>query len=145
MRLKAPQLRNNISTVEQLKPLSNYKEDRYCLFEMIGIVQSSLGYHDRGCEDAMEELGFNVDYTIRHYGTDRKYCDFWHYQVDAMFRVDFRNDQQNSIYVGTLDDIDWNKFKAEPRDWQKYIIEKWNELFGHLANKHGWIKLEVSW
>ena len=73
------------------------------------------------------------------------YCNFWHYQLDAMFRVQVRNDQTNTIYVGTQKGIDLKKLKKQPNDWQLKLLEVWNETFYHLADKHGKIKIELWW
>jgi hypothetical protein len=71
--------------------------------------------------------------------------DFWHYQLEAVFRVHVRNDQTNSIYVGTKDGIDIKKLKVKPNEWQLHLLEIFNEMFHHLADKYGWVKVSVSW
>ena len=142
-------LRDGVSKIEQLKPYSFWKKDgvtRYCFHQMKSIFETSLGFDCRGCQDELVKLGFNI--PVEDYGYDKgkpMYCDFWHYQLDAVFRREVRNDQTNSIYVGTPKGIDYKKLKVQPNDWQKMMLEKWNELFSHLADKHGWIKIELWW
>ena len=41
--------------------------------------------------------------------------------------------------------IDYKKLKRQPNDWQKFILEKWNELLHPLADKNGWIKIVIWW
>ena len=43
------------------------------------------------------------------------------------------------------DMIDFKKFKEEPNDWQRFLLVEWNKMFSHLADKNGWIKIEVWW
>jgi len=73
------------------------------------------------------------------------YCDFWHYQLNAVFRNKVQNDQTNSIYVGTKEGINLKKLKKQPNEWQLYLLKEWNKMFHHLADKHGWIKVELWW
>lgn len=140
--MKSIVLRNGICRIEQLEP-DNF--NRYDFFEMRGIFETHLGFNTRGCSKELEELGYKVDYSIELYGTDLKYCDFWHYQVESMFRNEVRNNSNNSIYVGTVEGLNLKKLKRQPRDWELMMVQKWNELFGHLSNKHGWIKVHIYW
>ena len=137
-------LRDNVSKIEELNPID--AQGRYCFFQMNGIFEKNLGFHTRGCEQELKEMGFDIPIDSRRCGSsDLKYCDFWHYQLPAVFKGLRKNGSNTSIYVGTIKGIDFNKVKIEPNDWQKMMLEKWNELFGHLADKNGWIKIRVWW
>ena len=140
--------RDGVTSIEQLKPYKFYAKDdkiRYCFHQMVGIINTKLGFDQRGCADGLVKLGFNIplhdDQNYRKF----KYCDFWHYQLDAIFRNEVRNDQCNSIYVGTPEGINLKKLKREPTDWQLFLLNEWNKMFSHLADKNGWIKVEVWW
>jgi hypothetical protein len=128
--------RKTITTIDELKSVSD-KENRYDFFELKHIVDHNLGFSTRGCEEELVKLGFNIPLS--------QYCDYWHYQLDAVFRREVRNDSANSIYVGTKDGIDYKKIKRKPNEWQKFILEKWNELLHPLADENGWIKLVIWW
>lgn len=135
----------NVTSIDELKSVSN-KENRYDFFELNHIVENNLGFHTRGCEEDLVKLGFDIPLSqYRGIGNRHEYCDYWHYQLDAVFRKDVRNDSRNSIYVGTENGIDYKKIKRKPNDWQKFILEKWNELLHPLADENGWIKLVISW
>lgn len=141
-------IRDGVTSIEQLKPYKFYAKDdkiRYDFHQMVGIINTKLGFDQRGCADRLVELGFNIprhqDQNYRKF----EYCDFWHYQLDAIFRNEVRNDQCNSIYVGTKEGINLKKLKREPNDWQLFLLNEWNKMFAHLADKHGWIKVEVWW
>ena len=136
--------RNNITTIDELESVSD-KENRYDYFELRSIVENNLGFHTRGCEEELVKLGFDIPLSNYKFGNPHKYCDYWHYQLDAVFRRKIRNDSANSIYVGTKDGIDYKKLKRQPNDWQKFILEKWNELLHPLADKNGWIKIVIWW
>ena len=141
-------IRDGVTSIEQLKPYKFYAKDdkiRYCFHQMVGIINTKLGFDQRDCADGLVNLGFNIplheDQNYRKF----KYCDFWHYQFDAIFRNEVRNDQCNSIYVGTPEGINLKKLKREPNDWQLFLLNEWNKMFSHLADKNGWIKVEVWW
>jgi len=102
-----------------------------------------LGFNTRGCEKELVKLGLNIPLSPHNIG-ELKYCDYWHYQLEAVFRREVNNDSANSIYVGTKEGIDYKKVKVKPNEWQKMILEKWNEVLHPLADSHGWIKI-VSW
>ena len=136
--------RNTITSIDELKSVSD-KENRYDFFELNHIVENNLGFHTRGCEEELVNLGFDIPLNQYRISNPYEYCDYWHYQLDAVFRREVRNDSANSIYVGTKDGIDYKKIKREPNDWQKFILEKWNELLYPLADKNGWIKLVIWW
>lgn len=143
--------RNTITSIDELKSVSD-KENRYDFFELRNIVENNLGFHTRGCEEELVKLGFDIplskkELIVELYESHNtyEYCDYWHYQLDAVFRREVRNDSANSIYVGTKDGIDYKKIKTKPNDWQKFILEKWNELLYPLADKNGWIKIVLWW
>ncbi|MDF2881285.1 MAG: hypothetical protein K0R54_1842 [Clostridiaceae bacterium] len=135
--------RRTIISIENIKSVSE-KENRYDLFELNNIIEHSLGFNTRGCENNLIKLGFDIPISECFKG-EYEYCDFWHYQVDAVFRRFVRNDSCNSIYVGTKEGIDYKKLKKKPNNWQKMMLEKWNELLYPLADKNGWIKLVIWW
>lgn len=141
--------RRTITSIEELKSVSS-TESRYDFFELNRIVEYNLGFNTRGCEKELAKLGFDIPkqnwcYFGGELVDELEYCDYWHYQLDAVFRRAVRNDSANSIYVGTKDGVDYKKLKKQPNDWQKFILEKWNELLHPLADEHGWIKLVISW
>ena len=141
--------RRTIVSVEELESVSN-TERRYDFFELNRIVELSLGFHTRDCAEDLIKLGFDIPKQTSFYIGDElvdepEYCDYWHYQLDAVFRTKVRNDSANSIYVGTKDGIDYKKLKEQPNDWQRFILERWNELLHPLADKHGWIKIVIWW
>lgn len=141
-------IRDGVTSIEQLKPYKFYAKDdkiRYCFHQMVGIINTKLGFNNRDCGDELVKLGFNISlHEDRNY---RKfvYCDFWHYQLEAIFRNEVRNDQCNSIYIGTTEGINLKKLKSQPNDWQLFLLNEWNKMFAHLADKNGWIKVEVRW
>lgn len=138
-------LRDGVSNIKQLKPI--YRSDnvkRYDFHQMRSVFQVSLGFNTRGCENELSKLGFQIPYN-KSRNNSLEYCDFWHYQIDAVFRGTVRNDQKNSIYVGTKDGINLKKLKVKPNDWQLFMLNHWNKLFQHLADKNGWIKIEMWW
>jgi len=150
--MKNIQIRDNVSTIEQLKPYSMYKPDgvtRYCFHQMRGIVETNLGFDTRGCENDLVKLGFDIPQVeslfINDDTLELKYCDFWHFQLDCVFRTEVRNDSTNTIYVGTSEGIDLKKLKEQPNDWQLMILKEWNKTFHHLADKYGKIKIEMWW
>lgn len=138
----------NIVDISELQSVLE-AETRYDFFALNNIVEHALGFDTRGCENKLSELGFDIPRSRWNkrvdgeYGLD--YCDYWHYQLDSVFRTDVRNDSCNTIYVGTPSGIDCKKLKKQPNDWQKMILEKWNELLSPLANEHGWIKVVIWW
>lgn len=140
-------IRDGVTSIEQLKPYKFYAKDdkiRYCFHQMVGIINTKLGFNQRGCEKELKNLGFPIEIDINR--TNKlECCDFWHYQLDGIFRNEVRNDQCNSIYVGTPEGINLKKLKREPNDWQLFLLNEWNKMFSHLADKHGWIKVEVWW
>ena len=136
--------RRTITTIDELKSVSD-KENRYDLFELNHIVEHNLGFDTRGCEEELVKLGFDIPPSGYTFGNPHQYCDYWHYQLDAVFRREVHNDSANSIYVGTKDGIDYKKIKRKPNDWQRFILEKWNELLYPLADENGWIKLVIWW
>ena len=136
--MKQTKFRDGVKTIEQLKPYKFYGKDnqiRYCFHQMVGIFENTIGFSSRNCKDEIIKLGF----------CESDFCDFWHYQLEAIFRREVRNDQCNTIYVGTFEKLDLKKLKKEPNDWQLFMLEKWRELFSHLADKNGYIKVEVWW
>ena len=134
----------NITNIEELESVSD-NENRYDFFELNHIIENNLGFNTRGCEEELVKLGFEIPLSDYARNNPYEYCDYWHYQVDAVFRRQVRNDSTNSIYVGTKDGIDYKKIKRKPNEWQKFILEKWNELLYPLADENGWIKLVISW
>lgn len=137
--------RTTITNINELKSVSN-EEKRYDFFELRNIVEHELGFNVRGCENNLVKLGFDIPKDTFVVGSDKyKYCDYWHYQLDAVFRREVRNDSANSIYVGTKRGIDYKKVKIKPNDWQKMILEKWNELLYSLSDENGWIKVVIWW
>ena len=136
--------RRTITTIDELKSVSD-KENRYDFFELNHIVEHNLGFDTRGCEEELVKLGFDIPSSRYTFGNPHQYCDYWHYQLDAVFRREVHNDSANSIYVGTKDGIDYKKIKRKPNDWQRFILEKWNELLYPLADENGWIKLVIWW
>ena len=136
--------RRTITTIDELKSVSD-KENRYDFFELNHIVEHNLGFDTRGCEEELVKLGFDIPPSGYTFGNTHQYCDYWHYQLDAVFRREVHNDSANSIYVGTKDGIDYKKIKRKPNDWQRFILEKWNELLYPLADENGWIKLVIWW
>lgn len=132
-------LRNEVGKIEQLKPIYVYD-----FHEMNSIFENELGFNTRGCENRLAELGFNIPESDYEDGS-LEYCDFWHYQIESVFMNDVINDSMNSIYVGTNEGINYKKFGKQPSDWQKMMLLKWNELFAHLADKNGWIKVYLTW
>ena len=135
-------VRDGVTTIEQLKPYKFYAKDdkiRYCFHQMVGIINTKLGFNQRGCEKELKNLGLLIEIDANR--TNKlEYCDFWHYQLDAIFRNEVRNDQCNSIYVGTPEGINLKKLKREPNDWQLFLLTEWNKMFCQLADKNGWIK-----
>ena len=121
--------RRTITTIDELKSVSD-KENRYDFFELNHIVEHNLGFDTRGCEEELVKLGFDIPPSRYTFGNPHQYCDYWHYQLDAVFRREVHNDSANSIYVGTKDGIDYKKIKRKPNDWQRFILEKWNEYLG---------------
>jgi hypothetical protein len=140
-------IRDGVTSIEQLKPYKFHAKDdkiRYCFHQMVGIINTKLGFNQRGCEKELKNLGLLIEIDANR--TNKlEYCDFWHYQLDAIFRNEVRNDQCNSIYVGTPEGINLKKLKRELNDWQLFLLNEWNKMFSHLADKHGWIKVEVWW
>lgn len=141
--------RDTIISIDELKSVSN-TENRYDYFELRNIVEHHLGFKMRGCEEDLIKLGFNIPQQQHVYRNgvpidELEYCDYWHYQMDAVFRNKVTNDSANSIYIGTKDGIDYKKLKAQPNEWQRFILEKWNEILHPLADEHGWIKLVIWW
>lgn len=137
--------RSTVTRIDQLKSVSN-KEPRYDFFELRNIVNHALGFDDAGCETNLVELGYDIELVSSGGGSDAyKYCDYWHYQGGAVFRRAVRNNSANMIYVGTTEGIDYKKLKKQPNDWQKMILEKWNDLLAPLADDNGWIKLVIWW
>lgn len=141
-------IRDGVTSIEQLKPYKFYAKDdkiRYCFHQMVGIINTKLGFNNRDCGDELVKLGFNI--SLHEDQNYRKfvYCDFWHYQLEAIFRNEVRNDQCNSIYIGTTEGINLKKLKSQPNDWQLFLLNEWNKMFAHLADKNGWIKVEVWW
>lgn len=142
---------DGITSVDQLKPYKMYGNDdkiRYRLEHLIGIFNTHLNYDNRECSNQMAELGFDIKKRINFKGESvYDYCDFWIYQIDSLFRREVRNGQCNTMYVGTKDGgVDLKKLKGKPpRDWELHLLIEWNKLFGHLADKHGYIKVEIWW
>lgn len=133
-------IRDGVTTIEQLKPYKFYAKDdkiRYDFHQMVGIINTKLGFDQRRCEKELKELGFGI--------IKPQYGDFWVYQHDSIFRNEVRNGQCNSIYVGTTEGINFKKLKRQPNDWQLFLLNEWNKMFSHLADKNGWIKVEVWW
>lgn len=138
---------NKMNVIDKIKNLSSVskKENRYNFHYLNDIVEDFLGFELRGCENNIAELGFDIP-KENIFGEEKyKYCDYWHYQLDAVFRRFVVNDSNNSIYVGTKDGIDYKKVKVKPYDWQKFILETWNKLLYPLADKNGWIKIRFCW
>ena len=133
------------------------KEIRLDYTEMRDAIRTELGFSERGCEEQLKKLGFDIP-EDKSYKGKLEYCDFWHLHC-RMFRRQVVNDSNNSLYVGTADGIDKDKVlrlcnrskynrvygEIELKDWQIYILEKWNKVYGHLADKNGWIKVSMSW
>ena len=139
--MKQTYFRDGVKTIEQLKPYKFWGKDnqiRYCFHQMVGIFENTIGFNSRNCKDEIIKLGFGESDI-------GGFCDFWHYQLGAIFRREVRNDQCNTIYVGTPEKLDLKKLKRQPKDWQLFMLEKWRELFSHLADKNGYIKVEVWW
>ena len=133
-------IRQGVDSMEKLLPsswLKNDKVKRYCLFQMMGLVDLKIQADQREAGKYLFNKGFIKD--------KEEYCDFWHYQIHAVFRGSVRNDQTNSIYVGTKDGIDLKKMKRIPNAWQVHFLEIYNEMFHCMADKHGWIKVEIWW
>lgn len=131
--------RSTIINISQLKSVSE-NENRYDFFELNNIIQHDLGFNTRGCEN--NHIPKNEYVVGENY---YEYCDYWHYQLYAVFRRKVRNDSANSIYVGTKEGINYKKVKINPNDWQKMILEKWNKLLYPLADENGWIKIVIWW
>lgn len=141
--------RRTVTSIEELKSVSD-TENRYDFFSLRNIVERNLGFNTRGCEEELVKLGFNIPKQNYIYIGDKladryEYCDYWHYQLKAIFLKEVRNDSVNTIYVGTKDGIDYTKLKRQPNEWQKFILEKWNELLHPLADKYGRIKVAICW
>jgi hypothetical protein len=135
--------RKTVIDIKSIKSVSD-EESRYDYFELNNIIEHSLGFDTRGCEKNLVKLGFSI--PKRYYNEEEfKYCDYWHYQLEAAFRREVRNDSANSIYVGTEKGIDYKKLKRQPNDWQRMILEKWNTLLHPLADEQGWIKIVIWW
>lgn len=134
--------RDGVSKISELFPID--EKGRYDFFQMNGIFETALGYHTRGCEEELAKNGFIIP-DCKHNFERLTYCDFWHYQLDAVFRNTLRNDSNNSIYVGVPDGINYKKLKKSPNDWQKMMLEKWNVLFSPFADKNGWVKVHITW
>lgn len=137
--------RDGVKTIEDLKPYKLYSKDnaiRYDFHQMVGIINHKLGFDCRHCEQNLVDLGFDIPTNKSGH---LEMCDFWLYQIESVFRNKISNGQCNSIYVGTPDMIDFKKFKEEPNDWQRFLLVEWNKMFSHLADKNGWIKIEVWW
>lgn len=141
--------RDGITTIDQLQPYKMYgrRDDiiRYNFHQMVGIINTKLGFDQRDCADELVNLGFNIpphdDPNYRKF----KYCDYWHYQLESIFRNEVRNDQCNTIYVGNSNGVNLKKLKKQPNDWQLFLLNEWNKMFHHLADKNGWIKVELWW
>lgn len=141
---------DGIRTIDQLEPYKMYGTDdkiRYRFEHMVGIFNTHLNLENRECKQEMFDLGYDIKVKKNFKGEDTlDYCDFWHYQLDAVFRREVRNGQCNTMYIGTKDGgVDLKKLKKQPRDWELYLLIEWNKLFGHLADKHGYIKVEIWW
>ena len=140
-------IRDGVTSIEQLKPYKFYAKDdkiRYDFHQMVGIINTKLDFNQRGCEKELKNLGLLIEIDPNR--TNKlEYCDFWHYQLDAIFRNEVRNDQCNSIYDGTLEGKNLKKLKSQPNEWQLFLLTEWNKMFCHLADKNGWIKVEVWW
>jgi len=133
-------IQDGVDSMEKLLPyarLKNDKVERYWLLHMNSIVNVKIQADQRDSGKYLFEKGIIDD--------EEKYCDFWHYQMDAVFRGGVINRQTNSIYVGTKDGVDLKKLKVVPNKWQMHLLEVWNETFHCLADKHGWIKVEIWW
>ena len=150
--MKQTKFRDGVKTIEQLKPYKFYGKDnqiRYCFHQMVGIFENTMNFDSRHCTDEMIKLGFNIPTETKYCGVKSRieyaFCDFWLYQLEAIFRKEVRNGQCNTIYVGTPEKLDLKKLKKEPNEWQLFMLEKWRELFSHLADKNGYIKVEVWW
>ena len=144
--------RNGVIYIDDLKPCKMYGKDnkiRYDFHEMTSIINHKLGFDVRGCANDLVDLGFDIpinDNTIDKFRVGQlEYCDFWHYQLKAIFRVEVSNGQCNTIYVGTPDSMDLKKFKQQPNTWQLFLLTEWNKMFSHLADDKGYIKVEVWW
>lgn len=141
-------IRNGVTSIDKLKPFKMYgKKDnivRYDFHEMTGIINSKLGFDVRGCEQNLKDLGFDIPSNINRLN-GLQHCDFWFYQLEAIFRNKVQNDQCNSIYVGTPGFINLKKLKTQPNEWQLFLLNEWNQMFGHLSDKDGWIKVAVWW
>lgn len=147
--------------IEDLKPASSIKKDgviRYDFHEMQSLINLDMEISQRHCGPYFEgkddfptwsKKNNTIAPALRwnEYRTYNKseYRDFWHYQMDAVLRGNVINDQTNSFYVGTEDGIDMKKLKISPNKWQLHILELYNKKFHHLADKHGWIKVELWW
>lgn len=143
-------IRDGITSIDQLKPYKMYGKDdkvRYCFHQMVGIINTHLNLDSRQCKQEMFDLGYDIKTEKNFKGEDALvYCDYWHYQLDAVFRNKVRNGQCNTMYVGTKDGgVDLKKLKRQPRDWELYMLIEWNKMFSHLADKHGYIKVEIWW
>ena len=50
-----------------------------------------------------------------------------------------------AVLVSGNGSLNFKKLKSEPNDWQLFLLNEWNKMFHHLADKNGWIKVVVWW
>jgi len=148
--------------LEDLKPSNFIKKDnhiRYDFHELQSLIDLDIGIDQRRCGPFFEgkddfptwnktegqKIAPAMRWAAYRDYAKSEYKDFWHYQMDAVMRGEVRNDQTNSFYVGTEEGIDLSKLKARPNEWQTYLLELYNKKFYHLADKNGWIKVELWW
>jgi len=112
---------------------------RFNYLKLIKVIDAKFQMDTRRLKNSKLANKYNI--TFRYPADD----DMWLYFMEAAFRVRFRNDQNNSLYIGTTDGINYKKLKVQPNEIQKEILEEWNKTFGHLTDKHGWLKVKVSW
>ena len=131
-------IRNGVKKIEQLKhKIGSDGVKRLDFFEMNGVVDTKLGFNSRRTETFLYKDNFEIK--------NNENCDYWMYQINSLFRREIRNSTNNTIYVGTKDGIDTKKLKVKPKEWELMILKEWNEMFYKFADKHGKIKVWVSW
>lgn len=129
--------------IEDLKECSRRGDGviRYDFHEMKSLVELRMKSDYRGCIKYMRHHGIIPPKETRN--QEDPYLDFWHWQLENVFRTEVRNDSVNTLYIGT----DPKKFKEGKgaKEWQMHIQEIWYDMFKHLADKHDKIKVEVWW
>lgn len=123
----------------KLEPVD--KTGRYDFFDLNNIFHQQLGFDSRGCEKELKNLGYNIGERRG----ELEYCDFWHYQVYAVFSRFTGNECNALLYVGGEKGVDVKKLKNVPNEWQKMMLDMWNVLFCGLGDKNGWIRVRMSW